>query len=198
MRASSGSPSACSGDMYRTVPDRGAQAGQRARGLVARRGLGRLDHRRQAEVEQLRVPARGDEDVGRLEIAMDDAGGVGGVERVGDLDAEADDGADRHRAGGHHFVQRQAAEQLHDEIGAPVRLRRLADVVDRADVRVIQRRRRARLALEAPQMFFRRGERGRQQLERPRRGRASDRAPDRPRPCCPRRAARQFRNGRQS
>jgi len=51
-------------------------------------------------------------------------------------------------------VQRAAAQQLHDEIGALVRLRRLADVVDRADMRVIQRGRRARFALEAQDESF--------------------------------------------
>ena len=66
----------------------------------------------------------------------------------------------------HHLEQRLPAQQLHDEVGRSVRLRRLADVVDRADVRMVQRRGRARLALEAPQVFFRRRERRRQQLHR--------------------------------
>ena len=41
---------------------------------------------RQAEIEHLRVAARRDEDVGRLDVAVDDALRVRGVQRVGNLD----------------------------------------------------------------------------------------------------------------
>ena len=42
----------------------------------------------ETEVEQLGVSARGDEDVARLDIAMNDAGTVRGVERIGDLECQ--------------------------------------------------------------------------------------------------------------
>ena len=134
VRPSSGSPIACSGDMYITVPTA-------APGLVRLDGTllcGRFRHRREAEVEQLGVAARRDEDVGRLDVAMHDAGVVRGVERVGDLHAEVDDGAGRQRPRPEHVEQRHPAEQLHHQIRPIAGLGRLADVVDGADVRMVQ------------------------------------------------------------
>ena len=46
----------------------------------------------EAEVENLGVAARGDEDVGGLDVAVDDALGVGGVEGVGDFDGQREQG----------------------------------------------------------------------------------------------------------
>ena len=76
---------------------------------------------------------------------MDDAGGVRGVERIGDLHGEVEQRVDRQRRAVDAVAQRLAVEQLHDEerqIAVP------ADVVERADVRVVQRRGRPGLALE--------------------------------------------------
>ena len=58
------------------------------RGDLAGR-TGRNYDLRQPKVENLGVSALGDKDVRRLDVAVDDAFGVGGVERVGDLDPRA-------------------------------------------------------------------------------------------------------------
>ena len=63
----------------------------------ARRGA-RL-HLGQAEVENLGVSALGDEDVRGLDVAMNDAFGVGRVESVGNLDAQRKDCLQLHRRG---------------------------------------------------------------------------------------------------
>ena len=77
---------------------------------------------------------------------MDDAGGMGAVESVGDLHAEAEDLADRQRPAGDAVGERLAFEQFHDQVA-------VADVVERADVRMIELRDRLGLALEArPQL----------------------------------------------
>ena len=97
---------------------------------------------------------------------MDDARAVRRVQRVGDLHAQVDDGRYLQRSRRHRLVQGAAAQQLHHEIGTAVGFRRLTDVVDRADVRMVERGCRARLPLEAQQVFFRCGQRRGQQLQR--------------------------------
>jgi hypothetical protein len=42
----------------------------------------------ETEVQDLGLPARGDEDVGRLDIPMNDSFGMLGIQGVGDLNAE--------------------------------------------------------------------------------------------------------------
>jgi hypothetical protein len=51
----------------------------------------------ETEVEDLGVAARGDEDVGRLDVAVDDTAGVRGVQRIGDLDGQVDQATGRLR-----------------------------------------------------------------------------------------------------
>ena len=83
--------------------------------------------------------------------------------RVGDLDAELEHAVERQRAARELVLQRPAVEQFHDdELLAVV----LADVVDRADVRVVERRGDARLAAEAVERFGVGGEIGGQELQR--------------------------------
>ena len=90
---------------------------------------------REAEVEDLRVSAPGDKNVGRLDIAMDDAAGVRRIERVGDLDAEREQFLHRHGLAADFLLQRHAVEELHGDEGLAVVL---ADVVDGADIRMIE------------------------------------------------------------
>ena len=77
---------------------------------------------------------------------MDDALPVRVVERVGDLDAEAQRLVERQRPLREPLGERLAFEQLHDQV---VGVALVADVVERADVRVRELRDRLRLALEA-------------------------------------------------
>jgi len=110
--------------------------------------VGDLDARTagQAEVEQLRTRARED-DVAGLEVAVDDARAMRAVERVGDLRAVAEDVAQRQRAAPESVRERLSFEELEDEIGLPCL--RLADVVQAADVRMLELGDGLRLALEA-------------------------------------------------
>ena len=117
-------------------------------GLLHGRAVEDLELRRlrQTEVEELRAGAR-DHDVPRLEIAMDHASAMRAVERLGDLRAVLENIGQRQRAALEPVGERLALEQLHDQIV-------IADVVKRADVRMVELRDRLRFALE-PQFELR-------------------------------------------
>ena len=83
LRASAGWPRTCSGDMYATVPSSvpGCVSSVRSAGCGGSRlGL----QAGQAEIEDLHAAVGGQEDVLRLDVAVDDALGVGGGQPVGD------------------------------------------------------------------------------------------------------------------
>ena len=109
---------------------------------------GRRSHLGEAEIEHFHAIARPDEDVGGFDVAVDDARAMRGVQRVGDLGAHVEGGVQAQRTGGEPILQRRALQILHDDERPPVLL---ADVVDGADVRVVERRRRLRLAREPAQ-----------------------------------------------
>jgi len=69
---------------------------------------------------------------------MNDSFRVRGVERVGDLDAKREQSFQFHDTTGDAVLQRRAFQKLHRNERFPVLL---TDVVDRADVGVIQGRR---------------------------------------------------------
>jgi len=71
---------------------------------------------------------------------------VRAVERVGDLDADLEQLGERERPAGEPVGERFALEMLHDEVVHPVLV---PHVEERADVRVVEARDDARLALEA-------------------------------------------------
>ena len=64
--------------------------------IDARRSIDRPDFR-QPEIENLGVPARGDKQVRRLDVTMDNAGGMRRFQTVGDLDRERKQRIDRDR-----------------------------------------------------------------------------------------------------
>ena len=75
-------------------------------------------------------------DVGGLQIAVYDAGGVRGGERAGHLRGDAQRIGEPHALARDQLVQRLAIHQLHDNKGPPVLL---ADFVDGDDVGMVQR-----------------------------------------------------------
>src|SRR5208283_283325 len=103
-------------------------------------------HLRQAEIQNLGVASGGDENVGGLDVAMDNALGMRGIEGVGDFGGEGEDYLGIHGAAADAVLEGGAFQKFHGDVGL---LAALADVVDGADVGVIQRRSGAGLAAKA-------------------------------------------------
>ena len=103
----------------------------------------------QPEVQQLR-PRLGQHDVGGLEITMDDSLAMRLVERVGDLGRDLQRLLERERPFLETRCQRLALQMRHDD---KVRAIDAADVVDAADVRMVQRGDRTSFALETGPQF---------------------------------------------
>ena len=104
----------------------------------------------QAEIQHLHRSALGNKDICRLDVAMDNAFSMGGVERIGQLNAPVQQAIQRQPARAQTTIQGVALQQLHGD----KRLRRLAgllDRVNRADVGMVQRRGSARLKQKAVQ-----------------------------------------------
>ena len=91
------------------------------------------------------MAALGDENVGGLDVAMDDAFGVGGVEGVGDLDGERENRLGLHRPAADAVLEGQAVEKLHGDEGL---LAVFSDFINRADVGMVESGRGAGLAAE--------------------------------------------------
>ena len=106
----------------------------------------RLDPLRQAEVEDLDVPVLREEDVVGLQVPVDDPALVRRGEAAGDLEAVVDGLPLRDRdAAVEPPAERFALEELRDGVGDAVVP---AEVVDREDVRVRERRDRLGFSLE--------------------------------------------------
>jgi hypothetical protein len=101
--------------------------------------------RGQAEVHDFGVPVFGQHHVRRLEIVMHDAPLVGGVERFGDLFGEPQSLAGRQRSAAKPAFEGLAVDVFHRDARTPVQRRHF---VDRADERMIERCRCARLTQE--------------------------------------------------
>ena len=92
----------------------------------------------QAEVQDLDLAALVQADILGLDVTMDDPAGVGGIERVGDLNGDRHDAGNLQRSLLHEVTQRLAFHELHGDERQSVF--GLADVVHDADVRMIERR----------------------------------------------------------
>ncbi len=100
---------------------------------------------RQAEIQDLRLPAFHEKDVCGLDVAVHDALRVRRVEAVGDLDADLQELRDLDGPDGDAVLEGLALEQFHGD-ERPVL--ELPDVVNGADVGMVERRCRARFAAE--------------------------------------------------
>jgi hypothetical protein len=99
---------------------------------------------RQPEVEELRAGLR-KHHIARLQIAVNDAGAMGLVECRRDLDRDSDSLIDGERSTRDSIGERRTIEVFHDQEG---RTLVLADVEERADVRMREPRDGAGLAIE--------------------------------------------------
>lgn len=104
-------------------------------GIVGLRFFCRSDFG-EAEIENLGVAAAGIEDVGRLNVTMNDAGGVGGVESVGDFNASAEQHIGVERTAIDFVLQGDAVKKLHGNERLAIVI---ADFVDRADIGMVER-----------------------------------------------------------
>ncbi len=100
----------------------------------------------ETEIEDFCAASFGDKDVGGFYVAVDDAGTVSHVERVGDFDGDFEEAFEVERAVGDDVLERGAVEKFHGDEGAVVVG---AEDVDGADVRVIESGGGAGFALEA-------------------------------------------------
>src|SRR5208282_2088665 len=87
----------------------------------------------QSEIKNLGVTALGDENVRSLDVAVNDASRVRGVERIGDVDGDGEKKFGFQRAPRDTMPQGDAVEKLHGEEGLPVLL---ANIVNRANIRM--------------------------------------------------------------
>src|SRR6516225_10728008 len=102
----------------------------------------------QPEIQNLGMAALGHEDIGGRDVPVDDARSVGGIEGVGDLYAKRQYLLDLQRLATDAVFERHAVKELHDDEGLTVVL---PDLMDGADVRMVQCRRSTSFAPEALQ-----------------------------------------------
>ena len=103
---------------------------------------------RQSEIQNFGVPTLSHEEVGRLDIAMNDTLRMRRIERVGNLDRQVQQRLHFHRSRADAVLQRRAFEQFHGDERLPVLL---ADVMNSADIGMIQCGSCLRLTFEARQ-----------------------------------------------
>src|SRR5678815_365117 len=139
----------------------GARA-ERAGGGAARNLSRRLRKLRETEVENLRAVLVADEDVRRLDVAMDDALGMGGVERIGQLDGNVEQVCDFQRSPVDPIAKALALERLHHDVRSAFVV---ADVEDGADARMTQRARGSSLDAESLECLMARCRLRRKELE---------------------------------
>ena len=134
--------------MYATVPSGSAGAGQLLStccGCHARDTVSEIGKFRQAKIENLGVTTLGDKNVGWLDVTVNDAFRVSGVESVSNFGGEREQRLQLHRATADAVLERDAFKIFHGDERLPVLL---ADIVNCADVGMIQCGRGLSFALE--------------------------------------------------
>src|SRR6266571_3747373 len=104
-----------------------------------------------AKVQNLHASIFGDEDVLRLQVAMDDPFLVRSRQTMRNLDRIVDRFAFRLRRAAQSFAQRLAFEQFRDDVRRAVMR---ADIVDGKNVGMVQGARSLRFLLETPQAIL--------------------------------------------
>ena len=138
----------------------------------------------QPEICDLHPAALVDEDVFRLDVAMDDAFVVGELQGVADLRHDRQGLLGLYVAGPDRLPQVDAVDVLHDEVELAVR--RAAEIVDGDDVRMAEPRQRPGLAREPLGKGRIAADLPAAGSSRPRGGPVPFAGPCRPRPCPPR------------
>ena len=124
----------------------GGQQGLRQLGGHLGVRLGLLGQLGQSEIQHLGVSPIGDEDVGGFNVPMNDPFSMGGIQSVGHLDSQIQQLSGVKRPVGHPFLEGLTHQKLHDHEGLAVVI---SDVVNDADVGMIQCRGGPGFALEA-------------------------------------------------
>ena len=122
-----------------------------------------VDRLGQTEVEHLDGAVRRHLDICGLQIAVNDAALVGGIEGIGDLTRDVHRLFHRHGASRQPIRECVALDELHDQ---RVRRGRFLEAVDVRDVRVIQRGEHLSLAAEAREAIGIVGHGGEEDLDR--------------------------------
>ena len=130
-----------------TVGTGGLNERSRVGRLVVRveRNLGLTDLRH-AEVQYLDDAVRGDLDIGRLQVSMNDPFLVRGIQRIRDLHRDAKRLGHGQRSLGQPFRQRRPLNQFEHQTAHAIGL---SDAVDRGDVRMIESGQQPRFLVEA-------------------------------------------------
>src|SRR5215471_11703692 len=106
---------------------------------------------RKTKIQNLCLTARSDKDVSRLDIAVNDSLGVRGLQGAGDLDPDVQRIVKAHRTAVDALLEGLTFQILHDDERTAIVF---TDIVNRADLWMIQRRRRTGLD---PEPFESRG-----------------------------------------
>src|ERR1700719_3456340 len=106
----------------------------------------RLGQFGKTEVQYLCRSATHQKNICGLDIAVHDPFGVSGVETIGNLNADFEKLRQRHRLPGDAMLQRLSLQQLHGDKWTALEF---SNIVNRADIWMVERRRSPRFATES-------------------------------------------------